>query len=162
MAPSTRTSLACFAAVALVVAALPSLLPLDDAVYRLIQASLTCETQELGKPLGWAAVVMNALAALVIFSQGKPTPRASLLAVFAIVSGALCGELLKTVYDRVRPDGMPGDVVGNALPSGHVMNTTVIAAALWTLSDQLRASRWTVAPILFLAVLAQSLSRLLL
>jgi undecaprenyl-diphosphatase len=162
MAPSTRTALACFAAVSLVVAAIPFLLPLDDAVYRLIQASLTCETQEFGRTLGWVVVAMIALAAVVVLFQGKLTPRTTFLAVFAIVSGALCGELLKTVYNRVRPDGMPAYVVGHALPSGHVMNTTVIAAALWTLADPLRASRWTVASLLFLAVLAQSLSRLLL
>jgi hypothetical protein len=57
---------------------------------------------------------------------------------------------------------MPGELVGNAMPSGHVMNTTVIAAALWSLADRLRSSRRIVAALLILAVLAQSLSRLLL
>jgi membrane-associated phospholipid phosphatase len=162
MAPSTRTALACFVAVALVVAALPLLLPLDDAVYRLIQAARSCDTPWLGKSLGKVVVAMLALAAAVVISQGKPPPRALLLAVFAITSGALCGELLKTICDRLRPDAMPSDVVGNALPSGHVMNTTVIAAALWTLCDRRRSQRWIVASLVVLAVLAQSLSRLLL
>jgi membrane-associated phospholipid phosphatase len=162
MAPSTRTALACFVAVALVVAALPLLLPLDDAVYRLIQAARSCDTPWLGKFLGKIAMAMLALAAAVVLCQGKPQPGALLLAIFAIASGALCGEFLKTACDRLRPDAMPSDVVGNALPSGHVMNTTVIAAALWTLSDRRRSSRWIVASLAALAVLAQSLSRLLL
>jgi membrane-associated phospholipid phosphatase len=162
MAPSTRTALACFVAAALLVAALPLLLPLDDAVYRLIQAARSCDTPWLGKSLGRAVVAMLALATAVVLFQGKPSPRALLLAIFAIASGAVCGELLKTVCDRLRPDAMPGQLVGNALPSGHVMNTTVIAAALWTLSDRVRPPRRIVAALLFLAVLAQSLSRLLL
>jgi len=115
MAPSTRTALACFVAAALVVAALPLLLPLDDAVYRLIQAARSCDTPWLGKSLGKVVMVLLALAAAVVLCQGKPPPRAMLLAVFAIASGALCGELLKTVCDRLRPDAMPSDVVGNAL-----------------------------------------------
>jgi membrane-associated phospholipid phosphatase len=162
MASSTRTALVCFVAAALLVAALPLLLPLDDAVYRLIQAVRRCETPWVGKSLGKAVVGMLALAAAVVLLRGQPPPRARLLALFAIASGALCGELLKTVCDRLRPDAMPGQLVGNAMPSGHVMNTTVIAAALWTLADRLRSSRRIVAALLFLAVLAQSLSRLLL
>jgi membrane-associated phospholipid phosphatase len=162
MTPSTRTALACFVAAALLVAALPLLLPLDDAVYRLIQAARSCDTPWLGKSLGKAVVVMLALAAALVLFRGQPPHGALLLAVFAIASGAACGELLKTICDRPRPDAMPGQLVGNALPSGHVMNTTVIAAALWTLSDRLRSQRRIVAALLFLAVLAQSLSRLLL
>ena len=162
MAPSTRTALACFVAAAVVVVALPLLLPVDDAVYRLIQAGRSCDTPALGKALGRAVVATLALAAAFVLSRGKPPPRALLLAAFAIVSGAACGVLLKTACDRLRPDAMPGELVGNALPSGHVMNTTVIAAALWTLSDRLKSSRRIVASLLVLAVLAQSLSRLLL
>jgi membrane-associated phospholipid phosphatase len=162
MAPSTRTALSCFVAAALLVAALPLLLPLDDAVYRSIQAARSCDTPWVGKSLGKAVVAMLALAAAVVLLRGQPPPRALLLAVFAIASGAVCGELLKTVCDRLRPDAMPGQLVGNAMPSGHVMNTTVIAAALWTLADRLRSSRRIVAALLLVAVLAQSLSRLLL
>jgi len=162
MAPSTRTALACFLAAALLVAALPLLLPLDDAVYRLIQGARSCETPWIGKALGKAVAAMLTLAAAVVLLRGRPPPRALRLAVFAIASGAVCGELLKTICDRLRPDAMPGQLVGNAMPSGHVMNTTVIAAALWTLADRLRSSRRIVAALLFLAVLAQSLSRLLL
>jgi undecaprenyl-diphosphatase len=162
MAPSTRTAIACFLAAALLIAALPLLLPLDDAVYRLIQATRSCDTSWVGKALGKAVIAMIALAATVVLLRGKPQPRALLLALFAIASGAVCGELLKTVCDRLRPDAMPGQLVGNAMPSGHVMNTTVIVAALWTLADRLRFSRRIVAALLLLAVLAQSFSRLLL
>jgi hypothetical protein len=63
-------------------------------------------------------------------------------AVPLVLSGAACGELLKTALERLRPSALPDMRTGNSLPSGHIMNTTLVAVVAWQLAGSGLTPRW--------------------
>ena len=162
MSRSIRVALVCFVAVALLAIALPALRSLDDAVARGIQATRDCASDANAERLGTIAALMLTIGAAIVLR--RPPPFAvMLLAIATFATGALFGELLKTAFERLRPDSMPGSPTGNAFPSGHIMNTTLAAAILWIHARPGRRARLelgVLGVLLVAAVVVQSLSRL--
>src|SRR5688572_5848255 len=111
MSRSIRVAIVCFAAVALLAVALPALRPLDDAVARGIQATRDCASDANAERLGTIAALMLTIGAAIVLR--RPPPVAVILfAIAAFATGALFGELLKTAFERLRPDSMPGSPTG--------------------------------------------------
>jgi membrane-associated phospholipid phosphatase len=119
-----------------------ALLPLDAAVYRVVQFHRTCGVQAAVGWLDWLARAALGVAVLAGLGRGR-IPRASFWIglVALIVGGAAAGEVLKTVFERMRPNEAPGDLSGNSFPSGHIMNTTLVAVALCALAVEAGSSR---------------------
>ena len=162
MSRSIRVAIVCFAAVALLGIALPALRPLDDAVALGIQATRDCASDASAERLGTIAALMLTIGAAIVVRRPPPII-VILLAIATFATGALFGELLKTVFERLRPDSMPGSPTGNAFPSGHIMNTTLAAAILWIHARPGRRARLelgVLGVLLVAAVVVQSLSRL--
>jgi len=162
MSGSPRQALLGFTGLLTVLGALPWLTRVDDVVYRWLQFERDCEFARLGGLSGRIAAVAL-LAIAVLLYRRKPPLRAWLRAAGMAASGAGMVELLKIFFDRLRPNQLPAELVGNALPSGHVTSTTLIALALWTITRSARygpLERSLLLALAVAAVLSQSLSRL--
>jgi undecaprenyl-diphosphatase len=102
---------------------------------------------DLGDPLGppWVAEMVRDLTALgswsvtgliVLFVTGylllQKRPRSALFLLVAVVGGVLLGDLLKTLFDRPRPDIVPhlADVLSESFPSGHSTVSAVVYPTL--------------------------------
>lgn len=110
----------------------------------------------LGDPLTLGALVVAA-AAWLLYRRRWVDASALLLAA---AGGGLLNQLLKGLYQRVRPDLTPRsfDVAGYSFPSGHAMGSIVcfgmLAVVLWRLlrGARLRPLVWPVAALLTLGV----------
>lgn len=142
----------------------PLLIPLDAGVLDWIQRYGACRALVVAKWLdgGARAILVLVFAGLLVARR----PSASRIALGAglVAGGAAFGELLKTGIERLRPRSLPETIAGNSLPSGHVMNTTILALVAWSL---VRDAGWStrrrtlVGALLAAAVAAQVGSRLL-
>jgi len=125
------------------VVAMPRLLWLDEIVYRWLQFHRTCATPARADALQdvviGALIVLIAIAAL---SGGRRRPRALAASVLATVTGVAAGEIMKTAIERLRPRALPITSGANSFPSGHIMNTTLIATAAYLLVRRSAAPRW--------------------
>jgi membrane-associated phospholipid phosphatase len=127
-------------------------LALDLEVYATLQAHSRNALHHLAFRLdGTARVVLGLIIAGALAADGRRWLEAC-VAALRVASGAFVGELLKTLFERLRPSALPGMTTGNSLPSGHVMNTTLVAVAAWELADAL-PRRW-IGPARAAAVLA--------
>ena len=124
-------------------AAMPWLLWADEIVYRWLQFHRTCATPRQADEL--QLVVVGLLAVLVVIAmlaRGLRHPAELAAAVTSVAAGAAVGELLKTAFERLRPRALPITTGANSFPSGHVMNTTLIAIAAYVLIRRSTAPRW--------------------
>ena len=124
-------------------AAMPWLLWADEIVYRWLQFHRTCATPQQAD--GLQLVVVGLLAVLVVIAmlaRGLRHPAELAAAVTSVAAGAAVGELLKTAFERLRPRALPITTGANSFPSGHVMNTTLIAIAAYVLIRRSTAPRW--------------------
>jgi PAP2 superfamily len=155
------------AAVVATVAACTVLLPLDLAAYGWIQDSFTpAAIHRITHRLDLA--VRAILAAVIVISLlregGVLRPFSHLVdAIPVVATGAAFGELLKTAIERLRPSALPDMHTGNSLPSGHIMNTTLVAVVAWQFAGFGLTPRWRrVARVLVVAAVAlQSTARVL-
>jgi len=144
------------------VLALPLAYPLDVGVLAWLQDHGRGRTRflALGLDDGARLALLLIAAVLVWHVRGRGMPRA--LVTFAV--GAFVGELLKTAIERPRPSAPFGVLVGNSLPSGHIMNTTIAAALVCVLAvrtDWSRRTKGVVLGVAMLAVAAQATGRVL-
>jgi membrane-associated phospholipid phosphatase len=107
---------------------LPWTLSADDAVYRWLQFHRTCSTASDAETLQLVVVgVLAVVAGGTIITGAWRCPRQLFAAVAVVVSGAAVGEILKTAIERLRPRSLPMALAANSFPSGHIMNTTLVA-----------------------------------
>ena len=134
------------AAIVATFAACTVLLPLDLAVYGWIQGSLTPATiHRLTPRLDVAARTILAVVIVVALVRegGAFRPVSQLIdAVPLVATGAAFSELLKTAIERLRPSALPDMRSGNSLPSGHIMNTTLVAVVAWEIAGVGLSPRW--------------------
>jgi undecaprenyl-diphosphatase len=97
--------------------------------------------------------LMTVAAALYLLLDGKR--HAALFVILAIASGITISFLLKSGFDRPRPDLVPhGSIVyTSSFPSGHSMMSAVVYLTLGTLLARIQARRRIKAYLLFLAAL---------
>lgn len=114
--------------------------------------------EEMGRDftaLGGVGVLtlMTVAAALYLLLDGKR--HAALFVILAIASGITISFLLKSGFDRPRPDLVPhGSIVyTSSFPSGHSMMSAVVYLTLGTLLARIQARRRIKAYLLFLAAL---------
>ena len=138
-----RAALVAFAGALASVVAMPWLLGLDDAVYRWLQFHRTCTTPAAADAAQLAVVGMLAvLVAVAALVRGRERPSDVARGIGCVATGAALGELLKTMLERLRPRALPITSGANSFPSGHIMNTTLVALAAWLLVRRSRAPRW--------------------
>jgi membrane-associated phospholipid phosphatase len=138
-----RVGLIAFAGALASVAAMPWLLGLDDAVYRWLQFHRTCATPVAADDAQLAVVAMLAvLVAFAALTRGRDRPSDVARGIACVATGAALGEVLKTMIERLRPRALPVTTGANSFPSGHIMNTTLIAVAAWLLVRRSGAPRW--------------------
>jgi undecaprenyl-diphosphatase len=138
-----RVALVAFAGALASVAAMPWLLGLDDAVYRWLQFHRTCATPAAADDAQLAVVDMLAvLVAVGALTRGRERPADVARGITCVATGAALGEVLKTMLERLRPRALPITTGANSFPSGHIMNTTLVAVAAWLLVRRSGAPRW--------------------
>lgn len=122
---------------------MPWLLAADEAVYRWLQFHRTCATAAQADLAQDAVVALLALMIVVAFvTRGRHHFREVVTVVVVVATGAALGELLKTMVERVRPRSLPMTAGANSFPSGHVMNTALIATAAYVLVRRAAVPRW--------------------
>ncbi|KAB8143461.1 phosphatase PAP2 family protein [Chloroflexia bacterium SDU3-3] len=110
----------------------------------------------IGEPMVLGLLV--ALMALGLYLKHRWVDAAAL--VLAAAGGGVLNQLLKGLYQRVRPDLTPRtfDVAGYSFPSGHAMGAMVcygmLAVVLWRLlrGTRLRPAVWPAATLIILGV----------
>ena len=148
-------------------AACTVLLPFDLWVYGWIQDTLApAAIHRLTPRLDIAArTILAAVIVVALLREGGALRPVSQLvdAVPVVATGAAFGELLKTALERLRPSALPDMHTGNSLPSGHIMNTTLVAVAAWELAGVGLSPRWRRAAraTLVAAVAMQAAARVL-
>lgn len=109
---------------------LPTLVPLDVAVYNWVEYYRGCESSRLLSvdwPLGML-IILALMVGLYLCSRGH-WPDA-LHGTAVIVIGGFLTELLKTAFERARPSGISPLLVGNSFPSGHITGAVLLAGTL--------------------------------
>jgi membrane-associated phospholipid phosphatase len=159
-----RAALATLAAALAVAATLRWWLPLDEQVFLWVQFHRSCRLD------AWAGhvdpMVRGLLAALLIAALARrdwwqPRRFAGLVALFLV--GVSVVEVLKTAFERLRPNSTPTMVSGNSFPSGHTTGAAMaaaIAVALIHARNWPRHVRWTAYAIASGCVLLQAAGRL--
>jgi undecaprenyl-diphosphatase len=94
--------------------------------------------------LGGTAVLTLLVAAVLGFLLIARRTHAAALVFGATVGGAVLSSLLKTAYDRPRPDLVPhlSYVTSASFPSGHAMLSAVVYLTLGALLSRLVPGRW--------------------
>ncbi len=108
-----------------------------------------------------ARVTLGAIIVAALIVDGRRRLDAWVGAL-RVASGAFVGELLKTACERLRPSALPSMTTGNSIPSGHIMNTTLVAVVAWELADALpRSVRRVARGAAVATVVAQAFARVL-
>ncbi len=143
MTRAERVGLWALAGAVASVVAMPWLLWVDEATYQWLQFHRSCATPMQADALQWVVTgLLVALIAIAVLVRGWRHPRELATGVGVVVSGAAVGELLKTILERLRPRALPITSGANSFPSGHIMNTTLVAAAAYLLVRRSAAPRW--------------------
>ncbi|HEY2387004.1 MAG TPA: phosphatase PAP2 family protein [Candidatus Binatia bacterium] len=153
MRRADRIALAALAGAVASVVAMPWLLGLDEVVYRWLQFRRTCATPAAADAAQVAVMVaLGALVAIAALGRGRERPSDLAASVACVATGAAVGEILKTMLERLRPRALPITSGANSFPSGHIMNTTLVALAAWLLVRRSHAPRWMKALAAALAI----------
>ncbi len=124
-------------------AAMPWFLWADELVYRWLQFHRTCATPMQADALQLVVVgLLVVLVAVAVLTRGWRHPAELAAAIATVATGVAIGELLKTILERLRPRALPITSGANSFPSGHIMNTALIALAAYVLVRRSTASRW--------------------
>ena len=116
--------------------------PIDAAIISVVRApelhdalSPLARVTELGST--WAVIGVGAIVLLVGSLGGRPRDGAA--GALTIAIGALIIEILKRVFERVRPDVLEPVIValGYSFPSGHTANATIAYGVLGVLVARL-------------------------
>jgi membrane-associated phospholipid phosphatase len=133
-------------AVLTTIAACTVLLPLDLRFYGWVQEAVPpVATHIAARALDVAArTILFTVIVGALWRAGGALAGLTRIADAAVIvaGGAACGELLKTALERLRPSALPDMATGNSLPSGHVMNTTLVAVVAWELAGSALSPRW--------------------
>lgn len=134
MSPHERVAAWSTVAAVAAIVTCPALLALDLHTYVAIQALPSVRVHAFAFALDIGArVLLGVMIALALLDDPNSRRRVS-SALALVASGAAFGELLKTAIERLRPSALPGLIAGNSMPSGHVMNTTLVAVVAWDLA----------------------------
>ncbi len=132
---------------------MPWLLWADEIVYRWLEFHRTCGTPRQADVLQLVVVgLLVVLVAVAVLTRGWRHPAELVAAIATVATGAAVGELLKTILERLRPRALPITSGANSFPSGHIMNTALIAIAAYLLVRRSIAPRWLRALACTLAV----------
>jgi len=122
---------------------MPAFISVDESIYRWLQFHRTCQTAAHADMLQQAVVALVAIViVLALATRGRHHPGEVATGCAVVASGAVIGEILKTVIERVRPRSLPTAIAANSFPSGHVMNTALIVTAAYLLVRRSTAPRW--------------------
>jgi undecaprenyl-diphosphatase len=135
------TALLAFAAM---VAGSARLIPLDASVWYVVLHERGCATDRVVERMVVAAgIAMTALfVAALVLHVGRSRWRAGWPPLALIGIGLLASKVLKNVIVRERPSMLPGVALGHSFPSGHVMNTAVVALIVVLLVRESRRLPW--------------------
>ena len=153
----TVAGLAALAVLLLGLVSMHRLLPLDILVWTTVLFHRTCSTDALVALIVDAATIalMVELGAAVVIALRTRGLRAAWTPLATIAVGMLASKALKNLFVRERPSMLPGVALGHSFPSGHVMNSTLAALAIVTLTAELRhARRWRAAAFALVAIIA--------
>jgi membrane-associated phospholipid phosphatase len=124
------------------VLALSTFVPLDDAVHNWIEVHRSCTGTRLFLS-EWPLVSLIALGAFTLLwlcQQQRWTEGTHGGAV--IILGGFLVELLKTAFERARPNTLPPLFTGNSFPSGHTVGALLLAGTLGYFLLQQRTAAW--------------------
>lgn len=109
---------------------LPWLLPADELVYRWLQFHWGGPEDRV---IRWCDRGVQIGLGALVGASALAVARKRIAAVFEMAAlvggGAIVNEFLKTAIERLRPQSVSAMCTGNSFPSGHVMNTTLLALA---------------------------------
>jgi len=123
--------------------------------------------EEMGRDvtaMGGVALLTILTVGVVLFLFLQRTTRAAYFVTVAVVGGVLLGTLLKSFFERPRPDLVPhlSYVYTASFPSGHSLNAAVVYLTLGVLLARLQQHRVLKIYIMFVAAfitLAVGISR---
>ena len=141
---------------------LPLARPVDAAWLRWLQEHCDRHVRAIAHRMDDGVRVALIAAAVALAWKGQA--RGVVVGLATLASGAFVGELLKTAIERPRPSAPLDVLVGNSLPSGHIMNTAIAAMLVGVLAlrtDWSRGVKGFVILVATVAVMAQAAGRMM-
>ena len=124
------------------VLALSALVPLDDAVYNWIEVQRSCTGTYLFLS-EWPLVSLITLGVFtLLWLCHQQRWIEGTHGVVVIILGSFLVELLKTAFERARPNTLPPLFTGNSFPSGHTVGALLLAGTLGYFLLQQRTAAW--------------------
>jgi len=124
------------------VLAISTLVPLDGAVYNWIEVHRSCTVTHLFLS-EWPLVSLIVLTVLTfLWLCRQQRWREGTHGVAVIILGGFLVELLKTAFERARPNTLPPLFTGNSFPSGHIVGALLLAGTLGYFLLQQRTAAW--------------------
>ena len=136
-----------FVALVFLVASMPRLVGLDDALWRAVLLARGCGTDRVvERAIGIATATLSVMLGLATVAHVRTVGTRSAwpwLSTWAL--GLLVSKTLKHAFTRDRPSALPDLTVGYSFPSAHVMNGILAMVAIVVLTRAFRRrGRWRV------------------